>query len=69
MLSKDCKSCTYCLWVVGIGQGVRCKHIENQKYKGKESEIPIIISYVPNGCLYYERKQNGCFLDEGKENG
>jgi hypothetical protein len=58
MLSKDCKFCVYCVWAVGIGQGVRCTHSENQKYKEKESEAPVIISYVPTKCSYYKRKQD-----------
>ena len=24
MLIKDCKTCKYCAWLVGVGQGVRC---------------------------------------------
>lgn len=55
MLTKDCEGCKYRLWMVGIGQGVRCSNEENQKYKEKESNMPIIISYVPENCSFYKK--------------
>jgi len=39
MLSKDCSKCQFCQWLKGIGQGVRCTHEENQKYKEQESNL------------------------------
>ena len=53
MLSKDCSSCVYCFWAVGVGQGVRCQHEENQKY---DETYLTVISQVPDGCTYYEKK-------------
>jgi len=62
MLTKDCKNCKHCLWMVAIGFGVRCSHKENQKYISsteKYKDAPVIISYVPTGCEFKdERKVN-----------
>lgn len=56
MLSKDCKDCSYMQWMVGIGQGIRCSHPENQKYKPKEgpgsNQLPVILSFIPENCEY-----------------
>ena len=59
MLSNDCKSCKYVVWLIALGQGVRCKHLQNQKYKkeGATSETPVVISNIPNGCEYFEGKK------------
>ena len=51
MLSKDCKDCKYLIWLVGIGQGIRCKKPENQI---KNSKLPINISYIKE-CKYYDK--------------
>ncbi len=59
MYSEVCKSCKYVVWMVGLGQGIRCNYYENQKYKKKgENELPVIISNVPIGCNYFIEKQN-----------
>jgi hypothetical protein len=29
MRVDHCKTCRHCMWMVGIGQGVRCKHPQN----------------------------------------
>ena len=55
MLMADCKGCIHRLWMVGIGQGVRCKHEDNQQYR-KVNNLPVIISYVPE-CTYYELRK------------
>ena len=60
MLSSECRKCKYVFWVVGIGQGVRCTHPDNQKYKPKEDKrnIPVIISYIPSNCLHKDTGKN-----------
>ena len=59
MLSKECKTCKHVFWVVGIGQGVRCRHPENQKYKSEDDNqnIPVIISRIPSGCTFKVLKE------------
>jgi len=55
MLSKDCKECRYCVWLVALGFGIRCKKEENQKYIPEDDShkhLPVIIVYVPDGCKY-----------------
>ena len=53
MLTKDCKNCSYLIWMIGVGQGVRCGHPGNQKYKPNDSNnLPVIISYIPSDCNY-----------------
>jgi hypothetical protein len=56
MLSKECKDCKYCSWMVGIGQGVRCRKEENQKYKKGSYPGNVSISEVPEGCKYKEER-------------
>jgi hypothetical protein len=56
MLSKDCKNCKYVAWLVGLGQGVRCLKEENQKYLPEGELFPVVISYVPENCKYFETK-------------
>jgi len=59
MLSKECKRCKNVVWMVALGQGVRCKHPENQKYKPKSAnKLPVIISYIPNECPYFKEMKN-----------
>ncbi len=50
MLSKDCGQCSYCIWMVGIGQGIRCNHPENELDKEGIHRKPII-SYIKD-CKY-----------------
>ena len=51
---KDCKGCKYKLHLIGIGQGVRCSHPDNQKYKiDKKDKRPVIISFVPENCTFF----------------
>lgn len=56
MQSSICKTCTYCLWLVGIGQGVRCNQAKNQLYKNDNSKAFVTISQVPDNCKYFEAK-------------
>lgn len=60
MLSKECKECKYCFWVVALGQGVRCHHPKNQIYRpvDQNPELPVIVSYIPDGCIYIKKKDN-----------
>jgi len=64
MLSKDCKKCKWVIWMVGIGQGVRCNHPQNEhfnkhdpKYKKDGIQKPII-SCIPNGCTFEKEGKN-----------
>lgn len=57
MKSTECKNCIYCVWVVSIGLGVRCSHIENQKYGESFQNSPVVISKIPNNCGYKISKQ------------
>lgn len=59
MLSSDCINCKHVVWLIALGQGVRCKHPENQKYKkeGTTSKTPVVIPNIPNGCEYFEGKK------------
>ena len=59
MLSTECRKCKHVFWVVGLSQGVRCRHPENQQYKPKDNNqnIPVIISYIPSGCPFKEAKK------------
>lgn len=58
MLSNICKDCKHVIWMVSIGQGVRCSHPDNQKFipKKENKNLKVIISYVPIDCNYYEKK-------------
>lgn len=56
MSSEICKSCVYVNWMVGIGQGVRCGHIQNQHYKQVNNELSVSINSIPSPCEYYELK-------------
>lgn len=57
MLSAQCKECKYVVWMVALGQGIRCKHPENQKYKNESDsqKMPVVISRVPEECSYKEK--------------
>ncbi|MCO8122621.1 nucleoside triphosphate pyrophosphohydrolase family protein [Stieleria sp. TO1_6] len=37
---KTCLSCRFKMWMVGIGQGVQCKHPENRTAEGEYLQIP-----------------------------
>jgi len=56
MLTKDCSGCKFVFWAIGIGQGVRCNHKENVKYRPEDKTGPVIISYVPK-CEFYEKRE------------
>ena len=60
MLSKDCIDCKYVVWMVALGQGVRCSHTEHKKYKkeNEKSNAPVVISYIPSGCNYFENRED-----------
>jgi len=61
MNSEVCKKCKYVVWIVGLGQGIRCNYYENQKYKKKgDNELPVIISNVPIGCNFLEISNEIC---------
>ena len=53
---KVCNNCRYMLWLVGVGQGVKCGN-DNNKVSGKLYNIPsrqhtcehFIMKYVPLG--------------------
>jgi hypothetical protein len=47
---KVCANCKYMLWMVGIGQGVRCG------YKLKNGKLPPIISHLRHTCDKFEFK-------------
>jgi|SaaInlStandDraft_4_1057021.scaffolds.fasta_scaffold66779_4 hypothetical protein len=32
MLSEHCRICKSVVWMVALGQGIRCNHIENSHY-------------------------------------
>jgi len=58
MLSKDCKGCKYCVWMVALGLGIRCSHEENQKYKPKDEKLqnlPVVISHITENCEFYQK--------------
>ena len=59
MLSNEYRKCKYVFWAVGIGQGVRCRYLDNQQYKSKEDNknIPVIISHIPNNCTHNDTGQ------------
>lgn len=44
MLINDCEKCKYVAWMVGIGQGIRCRNKENQKENINQlgSKLPLI---------------------------
>lgn len=50
----SCMSCRYMTWMVGIGQGVQCRHPENQLANGRPMPIP----HRQYSCSYYERKSD-----------
>lgn len=56
MLIKDCQNCRAMVWMVGVGQGVRCSHPDNQKetkhsFNGK---LPLISEIID--CQKFEEK-------------
>ncbi len=59
MLMEECGRCKYLIRLIGLGQGVRCWHPSNQKYKFKEDNqtMPVIISRIPGNCLFKETRQ------------
>lgn len=44
MLVNDCQGCKHVAWMVGIGQGIRCRHPENIKQPNhhQQSKLPLI---------------------------
>ena len=57
MLSERCRTCEFCLWLVGLGGGVRCRNKKNEKYKERKgSLLPVIISAIPANCKFYTEK-------------
>ena len=51
MLLKECEGCAYRIWMVGIGQGIRCNHPEHREitYVGAQ---PPTISKIKDCQLY-----------------
>jgi len=55
MMIADCRNCKYVVWLIGIGQGVRCRKEENQQYLPEKQRSPLIISHIPK-CDYYKKR-------------
>ena len=51
MKSDYCKSCEFVIWLVAIGQGIKCNHSKNKK-----DNNPISINEIQN-CKYYKNKR------------
>lgn len=66
MLSDICRGCLYCQWMIGLGLGVRCSHSKNKRYKNLQSHknLPVIISLIPDGCVYKEVSTADCAIDK-----
>ena len=47
-----CKNCSYCVWLVGVGQGVRCHHPENQKYLPDGQHSAVLVGLTPDDCEF-----------------
>ena len=65
MLTDKCKTCKHCLWMVGIGFGVRCSNDLNQKYKQEgdsHQNLSVLISRVPE-CDLFEDYNTPAFSD------
>lgn len=54
MLVKDCQSCKHVAWMVGIGQGIRCRKKENRKETTHAfgSKLPLISEI--SDCNFFE---------------
>lgn len=52
MTSEFCKDCKFVVWMVGIGQGIRCQH--PKLYKPGEEPLPVISSI--EDCRMKEKK-------------
>ncbi len=53
-----CKGCVHCVWLISVGQGVRCNHNENQMYLPDGQRSPVLIGHIPDGCQYKELKKD-----------
>ena len=51
MLIKDCEGCRFRIWMVGIGQGVRCGHPDHREITYVGSQPPVISKIVD--CRLY----------------
>ncbi len=47
-----CRNCSYCVWLIGVGQGVRCHHPKNQQYLPDGQCSPVLIGHIPENCEY-----------------
>lgn len=47
---STCQTCKYSMWLVGIGQGMRCKHPENML----PDNVPILLPSRHFNCSHYE---------------
>ena len=48
MKTSECKHCKYVVWLIGLGQGVRCNKDENQKFLPEGKLRPVVISQIPS---------------------
>ena len=56
MLKKDCQNCKYMISLIGIGLSIRCSKKENQEYKEKKYNEPVLIASIPDNCSFKEEK-------------
>ncbi len=56
MLIKDCQNCKSMVWMVGVGQGVRCSQKDNQKETkySINGKLPLISEI--SDCSFFEEK-------------
>ena len=47
-----CKNCSYCVWLIGVGQGVMCHHPDNQKYLLENQSSPVLVGLTPDDCEF-----------------
>ena len=46
-----CRGCSYARFLIGLGQGVRCYHPENQKYD-KHNQSVVLVGDIPDNCKF-----------------
>jgi hypothetical protein len=54
MTVTECKGCKYSVWLIGIGQGVRCYKTENQKYLPEKQVSPVLIGHISK-CAFHTK--------------
>ena len=50
--TEYCRNCSYCIWLIGLGQGVRCHHPQNQHYLPSGQCSPVLIGHIPQNCKF-----------------